>query len=424
MAVDVQVGGLIGGKSIEDALAGLADLVQAIEALFQVQVGQAIGEQFQAQVSAPFLILPEETVFPIGAEDMTTVLDVLQDRLQFAVEMPADAVAEDLADPISGKAVETQLAATLKDVSDGPVALEDDIPAVFQLLDGPGAAQAFAGQAFLGRELGAEGERPVVEALANDLGAQSMGCSLQRFGILDRRKGIVLLSERNLLSLKTSGDELMPIEVGTDRKGDKGGHPQDHVSQSGVVDVKIVMPVVEELRTNHPIIGIFGGMAELDGAERTASFLAHEDVVNAKALGATGSLESGGNDFFMAERFAFAVARHPDQRDLAITRIGLDPADVVIGPATKDLFGDDRFFEDVMKEMNDVVLGSEKIQVAIDHDSIKAMINELNPRGEKSKKKVHRRPLSESSGSGGLSFQPPMLLPGLSSIQKPFTQDI
>jgi hypothetical protein len=99
-------------------------------------------------------------------------------------------------------------------------------------------------------------------------------------------------------------------------------------------------------------------MAELDGAKRTPPFLAHEDVVDAKALRTAGPLQSRGDDFFVAERFAFGVTGNPDQRDLAFASIGFDPVDIVVGAATEDYFSDDRILEDVMEEVNDVVFGS------------------------------------------------------------------
>jgi hypothetical protein len=133
-------------------------------------------------------------------------------------------------------------------------------------------------------------------------------------------------------------------------------------------------------------------MAELDGAERAALLLGHENVIDAKALRAADSLQSWSDDLFVAERFAFGVAGHPDQRDLAFTGVGFDPADIVVGAATEDGFGDDRFFKDVPEEVNDVVFGSEEVQVAGDDDSIKAVINKLHVSGEELKKEVHRRP--------------------------------
>ena len=111
-----------------------------------------IGNHFQAQVRTPFLVLFEEAVLPISPEDVPTVLNLFQHGLQLTVQTAGDAVAKELSDPIGRKAVEAQLTATLKDVPNRPVALEDHVPTVFDLLDGPGTPQAFRGPSFLGGE--------------------------------------------------------------------------------------------------------------------------------------------------------------------------------------------------------------------------------------------------------------------------------
>jgi len=400
LAVDVQVDGLIGGESIQGAVAGLADLLQTIQALPEVEIRQVIGKQFQAQVGAPLLVLPEKAVLPIGAEDMTALAKLFQDGLQFTVKAAMEAMAKDLADAIGRKAVEAQFTAALKDVADRPVALEDHVPAVFDLLDGPGAAQSVAGQPLLGRELGAQRESPIVQALANDLSTEAIGHFLESFGVLHGGNGIILLAMGKLSNLELASDEFVPIDIRANGEGDEGGYPQGHGSQNLIVDMEIVMPITEELGPNHPVIGIFSGVAELNGTERTALFHGHEDEVNAKALSFADPLQRGGDDFFMAKGLAFGVAGRPDQRDFAIAGVAFHPADVMGGAATEDLFGNDGFFEDVAEEVDDVMFGAKEVQVTGNDDAIKAVINELNPRGEQFSKEAHRRPFSGSSGPG------------------------
>src|SRR5215471_7009643 len=85
------------------------------------------------------------------------------------------------------------------------------------------------------------------------------------------------------------------------------------------------------------------------------------------------------------------VPRNPLQRDVMILGVGFNPANVVGGASAEHRFGNDRFMKYVVEELHHMGLGAEKVQVAIKHDAIKAVINELNPRGEKLNKELHRR---------------------------------
>src|SRR5687768_5843094 len=132
------------------------------QSFFEIQVGQMIGDYLQAQKGGPFLVLFEKAVFPIGAKGMTAMIQTLQHGLQLALKMAAHAVAEDLRGVISGETAQAEFAATLEDMPDGPVAFEDKVGAVFDLLDGPGAAQSPTSTPFLFGELGPQHKGPFV----------------------------------------------------------------------------------------------------------------------------------------------------------------------------------------------------------------------------------------------------------------------
>ena len=93
----------------------------------------------------------------------------------------------------------------------------------------------------------------------------------------------------------------------------------------------------------------------------------------------------------MTQWFAFD-ARDPLQRNLLIAGVGFNPSNLIGSAPPEHRFGDDGFFEHVVKEFDDMTLGSEEVQVAIDHHAIKGVINELNPGGEECNKELHRRP--------------------------------
>jgi hypothetical protein len=132
-------------------------------------------------------------------------------------------------------------------------------------------------------------------------------------------------------------------------------------------------------------------MAELDGAKGASLLHAHEDVIDAKALGSTGPFQSRTNDLLMAEGFAFDPG-NPLQRDLAISRIAFDPVDVLGGALPENGFGNDGLFAHLLEEDHDVAFGPEEIQVTIDHNAIEGVINELNPGRKELNQELHRRP--------------------------------
>jgi hypothetical protein len=77
----------------------------------------------------------EEGVFPVGAEDVMTMLDLLDDSRQLAAQSLVEPDAEDLTDAMGRKAPKPEFATTLEDLVDGKVALEDEIAAVLDLRD-------------------------------------------------------------------------------------------------------------------------------------------------------------------------------------------------------------------------------------------------------------------------------------------------
>src|SRR4030095_11107355 len=67
--------GLAIGETIGNDLESFAHGVEVMEPFLQTEVVQIVGNQFVAQEPGKLFILLEEGVFPIGPEDMMTVLD-------------------------------------------------------------------------------------------------------------------------------------------------------------------------------------------------------------------------------------------------------------------------------------------------------------------------------------------------------------
>ncbi len=134
--MDVEPLGLAIGETIGNDLESFAHGIEMLEPLLQTEVAQIIGAKFVAQEAGELFILLEEGVFPVGSEDMMTVLDLLDDRRQFAAQPLVEPDAEDLADAIGRQTPEPEFAAALEDLVDGKVALEDEVAAVLDLRDG------------------------------------------------------------------------------------------------------------------------------------------------------------------------------------------------------------------------------------------------------------------------------------------------
>src|SRR5260370_37075049 len=144
------------------------------DALCQLEVAQILGDQFVAEEPGKLFILFEEGVFPIGSEDGMSMLDLLDDRRQVAAQSLVEPDAEDLANAMGRQTPEPEFTASPEDLVDGEVTVEDEVATVLDLGDGVKPRQVHVA-AFLFGELRPQQECPVVELLADDLRAQSVG---------------------------------------------------------------------------------------------------------------------------------------------------------------------------------------------------------------------------------------------------------
>ena len=125
------------------------------------------------------------------------VLDLLQRGVELPLQLLGDADAEDLADLVRGQPPQPDLAGAFEDAVDGEVALEDEIAAVLDLVDGVEPAQVHRAPLPLG-ELRPQQQRPVIQPLADDLAGEPVGSRLQGRDIGDGQEGVVVLAEADL----------------------------------------------------------------------------------------------------------------------------------------------------------------------------------------------------------------------------------
>ena len=165
------------GKTICDRLEPFPDRIEMVESFLQAEVAQVVGTKFVAQVAGELLILFEKCVLPVGAKNVMTMLDLVDDGGQFAAQALVQADAENLADPVGRQAPKADLATAFEDLVNGEVAFEDEIPAVLDLRNGIEARQVHLG-AFLFGKFRPQNQGPVVELLPDDGGTQAVGGGL------------------------------------------------------------------------------------------------------------------------------------------------------------------------------------------------------------------------------------------------------
>src|ERR1700682_949106 len=134
--MDFETLGLAVGEAISNDLESFAHGIEMSEPFLQTEVAQIVGTQFVAQIARELFILFEKGAFPIGAEDMMTVLDLLDDCRQFAAQSFVEPDAEDLPDAMVRQPPEPEFTASLEDLVDREVTLENEVAAVLDLRDG------------------------------------------------------------------------------------------------------------------------------------------------------------------------------------------------------------------------------------------------------------------------------------------------
>ena len=134
--MDVEPLRLETGEAVGDGLERLADRIEMIQPFLETEVSEIVGAEFVAQERRELLILPQHGALEVGAEDMMTVLDLIDDGGELAAVPAVDARAEDRANLVGGEPPEAEFAASLEQLVNGKVALEDEVAAILDLADG------------------------------------------------------------------------------------------------------------------------------------------------------------------------------------------------------------------------------------------------------------------------------------------------
>jgi hypothetical protein len=120
------------------------------------------------------------------------VLHFFQHTVQFSPEPLVDTESEDLRDLVGQHAQQSDITRPLKQLVNREVTAEDQIAAVFNLLDGVVAAEIDRLPVLAG-EFRPDQPCPVVQPFADDVGGEPVSSSLQRLRVIDGQERIVIL---------------------------------------------------------------------------------------------------------------------------------------------------------------------------------------------------------------------------------------
>ena len=112
---------LEGGEAAGDGLELFADRLEMVQVFLETEVVEIVGAQFVAQEGGELLVLLQERVLEIGAKDMVTMLDLIDDGGKLAGQPMMEALTEDRGDLVGCQPPQPQLTASLEELVDGGV---------------------------------------------------------------------------------------------------------------------------------------------------------------------------------------------------------------------------------------------------------------------------------------------------------------
>src|SRR6202008_2663037 len=118
-----------------DGVEALEPRLEEVQSIFEVEIGDVIGDQLVAQEGEELFVLLQEVILEVGAKDMVAVLDAIDDGGELAVHSPVHPGAEDLSDLVRRQPPQAELAAAFEQLVDGEVALKDEVATILDLGD-------------------------------------------------------------------------------------------------------------------------------------------------------------------------------------------------------------------------------------------------------------------------------------------------
>jgi hypothetical protein len=120
--MDIELLRLEAGKAGGDSLEALANGFEVVQPLLEAEVAEIVGDQLVAQKGRELFVLSEEGVLKVGAEDVVTVLDAIDNGGELALHPAVHAGAEDLGDFVCRQPPQAELAPAFEQLVDREVA--------------------------------------------------------------------------------------------------------------------------------------------------------------------------------------------------------------------------------------------------------------------------------------------------------------
>src|SRR5207247_5805416 len=214
----------------------------------------------QAEESGELFIHPRYQAFAVYPQHRVSVVEFFQHAVQLAANSLVLADTEDLGDLVSRQAKQAHLAGTLEDLVNGEIAPEDEIAAVLDLIQRVVALQGDGGPVLVG-ELRAQDQGPVIQALADDLGAEASGRRRQCLWIVRPQEGLITFPDADTLALEFPCDEVRTVDGGRGLERKEGAGAHYHGAEHFVADVDVVMRVAGAVHSEAAVIGLVSGMS-------------------------------------------------------------------------------------------------------------------------------------------------------------------
>ena len=252
----------------------------------------------------------------------------------------------------------------------GRVALEDEVAAVLDLADGVKAPQADA-FALLGRQLGPENQGPVVQPFADECWVEPVGRSLQGQRIIDGQKRVVVLAKAYAGAIQLLLDEGVAVEIVRGLEWKERGHAHRDGAQGLVSNVEVVVRETALLGSEDAVVWILGRILRNRAAKRRPLLHALEDEIDAIGMRTHRRAQPSLNVVLLAHTLL-----GPLDGRVVIASECLDPVLILPGAPTQHLLVDDLHADHVAEEIDDLFGSRQCAQVAVDDNSIEAVVDE------------------------------------------------
>ncbi len=384
--MDVERGGFERGEAIGHGGERLSDGVKVVERLGEPEVGQSIAQDLEPQERGTLLVHPQHGALGASPEDMMAVLDLFEKGLQFATEPLGEPEPEDLRDLVRGQSKQAEVAGSLEQFMDRQVAPKDQVSAVLDLLEGVVPAEVDR-RAIFGGELRADRPGPVLQALTNDRRTEAIRRGLQDRRVRRGEERIVVFAKAEAEAEEFSLDEVMAVEIVGDVERQEGPHTQQHRPQDFVANVEVVMRVTTTLRRNETVGRIRCGELGRADPEAGSQFHAFQDEVHAEPLLTFHPVQRRPDVVLFADALL-----GPFDRNVLLSREGVDPAVVLVSPLAQRLFRDRIRPMDIAEEMHDVLRSREERHVPEDDHAVEAVVYKYHQAAKQLGEGFHRSP--------------------------------